>query len=62
MMNRKTDDPAGVYFQTGRVHNLNGKWYFMTREGRNIGPFESREEAEKEIALFLSRYKSDSSK
>ena len=61
-MNRKTDDPAEVHFQADRVHNLNGKWYFMTREGRNIGPFESKEEAEKEVALFLSRYKSDSSK
>tara|TARA_R110002072_G_scaffold77138_1_gene180284 strand:- start:10712 stop:10897 length:186 start_codon:yes stop_codon:yes gene_type:complete len=61
-MKRKLDDPLEVHFHADRIHNLNGRWYFLTREGDNIGPFESKKQAEKELALFLSKSRTDSSK
>lgn len=60
-MQRKTDAPEAVHFQANRIHNLNGKWYFLTREGDNIGPFESKRQAEKSLALYISGVKGDSS-
>ena len=48
-MQRKTDAIEAVHFQADRIHNLNGRWYFLTREGGNIGPFESKRQAEKSL-------------
>jgi hypothetical protein len=58
-MQRKNDATGVVHFQANRIHNLNGSWYFLTREGGNIGPFESKRQAEKSLALFLSGVKED---
>jgi ATP-dependent RNA circularization protein (DNA/RNA ligase family) len=60
-MQRKTDDHETMHFHAHRIHNLNGKWYFLTRRGSNIGPFESKRQAEKALALFLSGVRNDSS-
>ena len=60
-MQRKTDAIESVHFQANRIHNLNGRWYFLTREGGNIGPFESKRQAEKSLALYLSGMKAGSS-
>lgn len=61
-MQRKSDDPRSSHFHANRVHCLNGKWYFLTREGGNIGPFESREQAEIQLALLLPETRTDSPK
>lgn len=52
-MNRVTDHYQTVYFRANRFHNSNGYWYFVTREGINMGPFESKERAETELANYL---------
>ncbi len=39
-MQRKTDDPGSIHFHANRVHRTNGLWYFETREGDNVGPFD----------------------
>jgi hypothetical protein len=52
-MNRETDLTHKVYFRADRFHRSDGEWYFLTREGINVGPFESKERAEGELANYL---------
>ena len=53
-MQRKTDDPRSIHFHANRIHRTNGLWYFETREGDNVGPFGSQEEARKELSRFMA--------
>ena len=53
-MQRKTDDPRSIHFHVKRIHRTNGLWYFETREGGNVGPFGSQEEARKELSRFMA--------
>lgn len=52
-MKRETDDNEKVYFRADRFHRSGGYWYFLTREGENVGPFDSRERAEAALANYL---------
>ena len=53
-MSRKTDSDGGaVHFQMDRLVQQNGEWYYMTREGEERGPFESREEAEGDLIFYI---------
>lgn len=52
-MQRKTDDPGSIHFHANRIHRTNGLWYFETREGDNVGPFDSKEEARKALSRFM---------
>ncbi len=47
---RKGDADDSIHFRAHRIHCINGNWYFLTREGGNVGPFATREEAE----IYLS--------
>lgn len=40
-------------FRTGRVFSVGPHWYFATREDGDRGPFDSREEAEAELRLYV---------
>lgn len=42
-------------FRSERVFNVGAEWYFSTREGKDVGPFESKDEAEAELTLFLRK-------
>lgn len=53
-MPRKTDgDTPALHFQTSRFICQNGEWYYMTREGEERGPFESRQEAEGDLIFYI---------
>ena len=52
-MQRHTDHRQAMYFRTDRFHRTNGYWYFLTREGNNVGPFENNKSAERELGYFL---------
>jgi hypothetical protein len=54
IMQRKTDDPRSIHFHANRIHRTNGLWYFETREGDDVGPFDSKEEARKELSRFMA--------
>jgi len=43
------------FFKTDRTFLVNGQWFFSTREGVDQGPFESKVDAECEIALYIRR-------
>ena len=46
-------------FRTHRIHAINSDWYFLTREGQNIGPFPNKKAAEEGLAEFLKAGKKD---
>ncbi|WP_290581910.1 DUF6316 family protein [Ketobacter sp.] len=54
---RKTDSKAVPLFRTHRIHSINSEWYFLTREGQNIGPFPTRKDAEENLLEFLKSIK-----
>jgi hypothetical protein len=60
-MQRKTDDPRSIHFHANRIHRTNGLWYFETREGDNVGPFYSKEEAGRELSRFIAEAGSEMS-
>ena len=53
-MPRKTDgDSPRLHFQSNRFVCQNGEWFYMTREGEERGPFESKKEAEGDLILYI---------
>ncbi|MCB1753419.1 MAG: hypothetical protein KDI74_17015 [Gammaproteobacteria bacterium] len=50
---RKNDSKVAAHFRTHRIHAINGEWYFLAREGQNIGPFPTKQDAETGLAEFL---------
>ena len=52
-MTRQSDTDERAHFQTSRFFNANGAWYFATREGDDHGPFESLEDAEEQLDVYL---------
>ena len=52
-LRRRDDADTGhTYYRSDRFYQLQGLWYFMTREQTQEGPFERRLDAEN----FLQRY------
>lgn len=49
---RDDDHPRPFYRASTRILQLNGKWYYATREG-DQGPYESPQEAERELKRFI---------
>jgi hypothetical protein len=46
-MENRHGEPAKTYFRSnGRATLIQGKWYFATREGIDVGPYESQKQAE----------------
>lgn len=52
---RRKGEEGHSPFRSERVFNVGIEWYFTTREGKDMGPFENKEEAEAELALFLRK-------
>lgn len=46
-----------MHFQMDRFTCQNGEWFYTTREGEECGPFESKAEAEGELAAYVSEQK-----
>ena len=61
-MQRKSDDPESIHFQAYRISSINNEWYFVTREGENVGPFMSKPAAEKALEKFLTTVDEDKGK
>lgn len=40
-------------FRSGRIFSVGNQWYFATREDGDKGPFDSRDEAEAELRLYV---------
>lgn len=53
MLNRGSETPRG-YFRCGRYFAVGHEWYATVREGREIGPFTTRDEAEIALANHVT--------
>lgn len=54
-MKRADDEQETVHFQCERTVRIDGKWYFLTREGETIGPFMDRDSALKRLEEYLAK-------
>ena len=53
-MVRITDSKSEkLHFQMDRLVQQNGEWFYMTRESAEIGPFESKDDAEGDLAVYI---------
>jgi hypothetical protein len=52
MLVGRRDESNRTWFRSERVFNCNGQWYFHTREGIDVGPYESQLEAEIEAGML----------
>ncbi|MEH6616630.1 MAG: DUF6316 family protein [Porticoccus sp.] len=53
MNHRNQEEGSACYFRSERVYNVNNLWFFSTREGVDIGPFNTKEDAQGELILFI---------
>jgi hypothetical protein len=52
-MKRRSDEKDVTVFRTDRYFLSDGKWFFTTRGGTNVGPFDTREDAERALTQHL---------
>jgi hypothetical protein len=48
----RSNEQPKTWFRSDRVFLSNGKWYFHTREGVDVGPYDSQFEAEIEASML----------
>ena len=49
----RRDEPPGRFLRSDRCLLRRGRWYIATREGIDVGPYESREAAERDVRLLV---------
>ena len=54
MIGRKTDTERRLWFRSARVFASQGRWYFHTREGIDMGPYDTQFAAEVEAEMLKS--------
>ena len=47
------EEEKKLWFRSDRFIMVDHKWYFTTRENRDVGPFKSRADAAHGLALFI---------
>lgn len=52
MQAARDNEQPKTWFRSERVFLSNGKWYFHTREGVDVGPYDSQFEAEIEAGML----------
>ncbi len=56
MFGKRNIDPAPrSHYRSERVSAINGQYFFSTREGTLEGPYFTRVDAERSIALYIRR-------
>lgn len=48
----RSNEQPRTWFRSERVFLSNGKWYFHTREGVDVGPYDTQFEAEIEAGML----------
>ena len=55
-MSRHRKGELGVVpLRSGRFFYIDSKWYFSCREGKEKGPFDSKEEAERALLAYIAQ-------
>ena len=57
MQIHRTGEDGAIPFRSGRFFNIDANWYFACREGRDKGPYPSRDEAEAALTLHIRNIK-----
>lgn len=52
MQSARDNEQPKTWFRSERVFLSNGKWFFHTREGVDVGPYDSQFEAEIEAGML----------
>ena len=52
---RVNDSQAATHYRSDRISAVNGQYFFSTREGTLEGPYFTRFDAEREVALYIER-------
>ncbi len=52
-MSNRAGEHGNIPTRSGRFHQKAGYWYYSTREGVDIGPFDSRTDAEVGVGEFV---------
>jgi hypothetical protein len=52
MIQLDTDKSLACY-RTSRMFRDNGKWFFKTREGETVGPFQEELEASTQLEVYI---------
>jgi hypothetical protein len=53
MEHSRTGEKQHIPFRSQRYFCINGAWYFQTRGGGQKGPFQTKDEMEAELLLFI---------
>jgi hypothetical protein len=53
MSRHREGELGAVPFRSGRFFYINSKWYFACREGRERGPYDSKEKAEMALLAYI---------
>ena len=57
---RNYDQESKTFFRSDRMVRENGQWYFTTREGQMQGPFDNKEDAQRELNEYIKIMKAHS--
>ena len=52
MQSTRANEKPKLYFRSERVFSSDGQWFFHTREGVDVGPYETQFEAEIEAGML----------
>ena len=55
MSKSRRGEKRQLRFRSDRMFVADNQWYFSTREGDEMGPYATREEAEAELVRYLYR-------
>ena len=54
-MELRKDEAPKLWFRSERFFRCNGRWYFHTREGFGVGPYENRLAAEIDAGILIDQ-------
>ena len=55
MSRHRKGELGAVPFRSGRFFYIDSKWYFACREGKEVGPFPSKQAAEEALAEYIEK-------
>lgn len=54
-MEQRKDEAPRLWFRSERYFRCNGRWYFHTREGFAVGPYDNRLAAEIDAGILIDQ-------
>lgn len=53
MIPHRSGEQGDIPFRSGRFFNIDARWFFACREGKDKGPFPSRSDAEAALSRYI---------